>query len=631
MFSQLKNANIKNKLFFLVILSSLFLVVLGGVSILLSQMILVNVKGVATEDVPDVQFVANGLNILGQKKNTLQIYLNKGERDSKGIMSGFSSQEQSLYQNYQKSLSDQGSDARGKLEKVSTLSQKNQEFDRIFADVIYPKIQERNKISDDFANKLVPELQSLLNNMAQTASRERATSIFTAASNAQSYFLVGTSYALQFIQSHNEYYNDRVALEVLATEHYMGFLKEALRKDRGVKARERRRWFGELETNLENFKRTYSTLAASIRQVDNTMKKEMAPIEQFITQELNDLSEKSWAGLGAKNQSTISFITTSTWMVSLITLFALILGVFLAFIMVRSIIGPLKRIIESLADGSSRLTSASNQLGSASQSLAEGASEQAATVEETASTLEEITAMVRQNLGNIKEAENKSESTTKYVLEATQSMDDMEEAILSIKQSSEETAKIIKNIDEIAFQTNLLALNAAVEAARAGDAGRGFAVVAEEVRNLAKRSADAARETSDLISESQEKSQKGVELSSQVTEKLTRVKAEVEGVATLASEVSSASEEQASGIEQVNLAVTQLDSLTQTNSANSEETAAAGDELRGQALSLEDVVSALGKLAGIKIDTMNTGRQISDSHQSTKSLSFSQGTLSSGE
>jgi methyl-accepting chemotaxis protein len=168
----------------------------------------------------------------------------------------------------------------------------------------------------------------------------------------------------------------------------------------------------------------------------------------------------------------------------------------------------------------------------------------------------------------------------------------MSEAINMIKESAEQTGKIVKTIDEIAFQTNLLALNAAVEAARAGDAGKGFAVVAEEVRSLAARSAEAARNTSELIEQSGKNAEGGVRISEEVATALDEIQSQTAKVAELMAEISAGSKEQASGIGQINDGVTQLDSVTQKNAANSEESAAAAEELTAQARSLAEMIGA---------------------------------------
>ncbi|MBD3293206.1 MAG: methyl-accepting chemotaxis protein, partial [Armatimonadia bacterium] len=161
-----------------------------------------------------------------------------------------------------------------------------------------------------------------------------------------------------------------------------------------------------------------------------------------------------------------------------------------------------------------------------------------------------------------------------------------------ISKASEETSRIVKTIDEIAFQTNLLALNAAVEAARAGDAGKGFAVVAEEVRNLAQRSAEAAKNTANMIEEAVKNADTGVSISHEVDEALTEIAEGSRKVSGLIAEIAAASNEQAQGIEQVNTAAGQMDEVTQRNAANAEESASAAEEISAQTDELRNMVDA---------------------------------------
>jgi methyl-accepting chemotaxis protein len=277
---------------------------------------------------------------------------------------------------------------------------------------------------------------------------------------------------------------------------------------------------------------------------------------------------------------------------------ALVIGIVLAIFITRSITGPVSRVIEGLTSGAEQVTSAASQVAGSSTSLAEGASEQASSLEETSASLEEMASMTRQTADNARQANEMASQAGTAAQKGITTMERMSDAIGRIKASSDETAKIIKTIDEIAFQTNLLALNAAVEAARAGDAGKGFAVVAEEVRNLAQRSAEAARNTSQLIQESQENADNGVKVSQDVGVVLQEIAGAASKVTQLVGEVSAATNEQTTGIEQVNNAVSQMDQVTQANAANSEEAASASEELSAQAGELNTMVDTLKAIVG---------------------------------
>lgn len=289
--------------------------------------------------------------------------------------------------------------------------------------------------------------------------------------------------------------------------------------------------------------------------------------------------------------------------VILFSVIALVVGSILAFFISSSIVKAMTNVITGMRSGSEQVASASEQLSSSSQSMSEGASEQASSLEEVSSSLEEMASMTKQNAENAKQANGLASEANGAANQGMESMVKMSNAIGKIKTSSDETAKIIKTIDEIAMQTNLLALNAAVEAARAGEAGRGFAVVAEEVRNLAQRSAEAAKNTAELIAEAQQNSENGVSSSEDVGKALDQITESVKKVTILVAEVSAASDEQSQGIEQVNNAVAQMDRVTQQNAANAEESASASEELSGQAQNLNAMVESLVSIVGGRTKT----------------------------
>jgi methyl-accepting chemotaxis protein len=265
------------------------------------------------------------------------------------------------------------------------------------------------------------------------------------------------------------------------------------------------------------------------------------------------------------------------------------------FFLARSIAKPLQAMTESLSRNSEQVASASSQVSSSSQSLAEGASQQASSLEQTSASLEEIASQTKMNMENSKAMDNmmKNEASPSFAL-MSEKMKVMDANLKENVKLSEESAKIIKTIDDIAFQTNLLALNAAVEAARAGEAGKGFAVVAEEVRNLAGRSAEAAKTTQELIESSQSKINETSGVYKQIAEALENTTQIAQKVTAMAAEIASASEEQSQGIDQVNSGVSEMDKVVQQNASNAEETASASEQLTAQAKELEDVVNRLG-------------------------------------
>ena len=277
----------------------------------------------------------------------------------------------------------------------------------------------------------------------------------------------------------------------------------------------------------------------------------------------------------------------------------LVLTVVAVTLFTRSISSPIKNAVHQMSEAANQVASASSQVASSSQSLAEGASEQAAAIEETSSSLEEMSSMTKQNAENAHHASlmmsNDAKESYRLINHKMNLMKDVVDA--SVK-ASEETAKIIKTIDEIAFQTNLLALNAAVEAARAGETGAGFAVVAEEVRNLAMRSAEAAKNTESLIADSTKKIKQASTLFEEVNNELTHNRQIAQKVTEFINEIAAASGEQSQGIEQISKAVHEMDKVVQQNAANAEESASASEEMNAQAEQMKHVSHTLVNIIG---------------------------------
>ena len=252
----------------------------------------------------------------------------------------------------------------------------------------------------------------------------------------------------------------------------------------------------------------------------------------------------------------------------------------------------LSATIEQVRGSTSIISTASEEIARGNLDLSSRTEEQASALEETASAMEQLTATVKQNADKARQANQLAASASTIAMNGGQVVTNVVSTMGSIKDSSQKIVDIIGVIDSIAFQTNILALNAAVEAARAGEQGRGFAVVAAEVRNLAHRSAGAAKEIKALIEDSVDKVNTGSTLVDQAGETMNNIVSSVKQVLDIMSEIAAASQEQSTGIEEVNRAISQMDEVTQQNAALVEEAAAAAASMQEQATNLMKEVSA---------------------------------------
>jgi len=381
-----------------------------------------------------------------------------------------------------------------------------------------------------------------------------------------------------------------------------------------------------------NAKVSELALAGKNREAGQMLLHEVQPLANALQNDLDKL--QAFLKAATKNRYESAKVTeqqATTYMIG-ISLVALVAGVVLALFITRSVTRPLAAmgaVIETVAHGDltqkveidSRdelgdlgrilnstneglremvlqiqesalaISTASGEISMGNTDLSRRTEEQAASLEETASSMEQITSNVNQTADNAKSANLESNKARQVATDGGAAVTQVIAAMEAINQSSAKINEIIGVVDEIAFQTNLLALNAAVEAARAGEQGRGFAVVAAEVRNLAKRSADAAKEIKGLIRESVAKSEDGNKIAAHAGDTIAEVVANVQRVTSLVSEIAGATQEQSTGLNEINKAVVSMDEVTQQNAALVEESAAAAESMDAQAHALTEIVA----------------------------------------
>jgi len=332
---------------------------------------------------------------------------------------------------------------------------------------------------------------------------------------------------------------------------------------------------------------------AGIQQLHDTYQKiarELQRLDEISDSELTGSMQKAQQDF-RKTLMDSGYILTSM----------LVLGIAIAslcgFVLSRLIIQPLRTTIGEMGAISRQVHAASQQAAQSSRDLAQGSSEQAASLEETSSSLEQMSAITKENAEKSKLADKLMTESGEVSKDANTAMNELVRSMDDILKASDQTFKITKTIDEIAFQTNLLALNAAVEAARAGESGRGFAVVAEEVRNLAGRAGEAVRQTTALIEETSKSVRAGAAIAGRTNEAFMKMSQLAIKVSGLVNEIATASGQQSSGIEQINRAVSEMNRGIQTNAASSEQSAATAQGMSSLATTMNSLVDGLVALA----------------------------------
>jgi len=352
--------------------------------------------------------------------------------------------------------------------------------------------------------------------------------------------------------------------------------------------------------SADNIRSSLETIIKHFDQ-DIVLQKKIHLLSQTETAEaiktLNDLQTPLWRQyravmMGLRKQAEEDAVTIRAWademagfMRMIMTALALLVLTTVLFVLVKTMrfLSKIRLHGEGVLDASEQSALSAGRVSEISSSLAQGASEQAGALEETSSSIEQMASVTRKSAGNASEANRLMGEVNEVVGRANRSMVEVTESMHEIFSASEETQKIVKTIDEIAFQTNLLALNAAVEAARAGEAGSGFAVVADEVRNLALRAANAAKNTATLIEGTVVKVKQGSQLVERVNNEFQMVAQSASKSGILVADIAGATEEQANEIGQINKALSGIDQVTQRNAADAEEAASASRQMNAQA------------------------------------------------
>ena len=298
--------------------------------------------------------------------------------------------------------------------------------------------------------------------------------------------------------------------------------------------------------------------------------------------------------LGSKGDGVGGFMMTMILVSGFIA--ALLGGA--GFFLAKSLTKPIRKVTETLRESFEQISSASGQVSVSSQHLAKNSCDQASSLEHISGAMQEISQLTDRNIKNVDEVTKSGEITAQGMKKSNQSLKKTSECMKLIAADGEQTSKIVRTIDEIAFQINLLALNAAVEAARAGEAGTGFAVVAEEVRNLALRSTAATKDTETLINQTMQHIREGSELVTQAMNDFYQMGQDAKKTTAFINEINVSSKDQALSIIRVNESVRQMNDLTQHTAASAEESASASEEMSAQAENMKAVIDELIYLVG---------------------------------
>ncbi len=479
-------------------------------------------------------------------------------------------------------------------------------------DEIVTLINHRHELVRQNLDVIGPEMEHTLTDITISARKDNDMSAAFYSSQAMRNLLVARVYVVKYLVRNLPERADRVQKE------FRGFKENLAVLDRELQNAGRRAKLAKVADMSDKYIGAFNDLVKTI-ETRNKLKvekldpagREVAKLVEDLKLEIKGRQDELGPAVQASNERAVTFLIT-------VAIIAVLFGVFMAFIITRAVTGPVRKVMEftsrfgegdltaklevdtkdeigQMAEALSNavgklqetvaginsavanIASASEEVSSTAQTMSQGASEQAANVEETSSSVEQMTASINQNTENAKATDS---IATKAASEATEGG----EAVRKTVDAMNDIAAKIGIIEDIAYKTNLLALNAAIEAARAGEHGKGFAVVADEVRKLAERSQTAAQEISNQAGDS-------VRIAETAGTLLEQIVPSINKTAELVQEITAASEEQSSGVVQINTAMEQLNQVTQQNASASEELAATSEEMSSQAEQLQQMMS----------------------------------------
>ena len=466
-----------------------------------------------------------------------------------------------------------------RVKQVTFVDEQAAKYDAAFTQVT--ALAKQRQTTVDRMGETGVTLRQTATKMIDAAALSKNLEETVLAGKLQEQLLLGRLYMAKYLESHSDDDFKRAKQDLVIKSDEIAKTLRQKTQDAGLRG-----LLDQFDREHQAYEGLMATVFEATEKSDGLIKTldQIGPEVAKTTEALKAAYDADQNALGPQVQSSNQIAVA---VVSWLSVAAVIIGILLAWLLVRGI----QRIVSRITQATEQVSAAVTEIAQGSVDLSQRTEEQASALEETASSMEELTSTVKQSADNAGQANQLATTARQQAEQGGHVVDQAVTAMTAINHSSRKIADIIGVIDEIAFQTNLLALNAAVEAARAGEQGRGFAVVAGEVRKLAQRSADAAKEIKALITDSVAKVENGGKLVDQAGQTLKEIMTAIKKVSDIVAEMAAAAREQANGIEQVNKAVMQMDQVTQQNAALVEETASASQSMDDQTQQLQRLMT----------------------------------------